>query len=33
MVVLIQAAGVAIAFTQWSPATATAGDALPETGV
>jgi MFS transporter, YNFM family, putative membrane transport protein len=33
MVVLVQAAGVAIAFTQWSPAPATAGDALPETGV
>jgi len=33
MVVLIQATGVAIAFTQWSPAPATPGDALPETGV
>jgi len=33
MVVLVQAAGVAIAFTQWSPEQATAGDALPETGV
>jgi len=33
MVVLVQAAGVAIAFTQWSPEQSTAGDALPETGV
>ena len=31
-VVLVQAAGAAIAFTQWSPASATAGDPLAETG-